>query len=157
MKHIKKTCIVGDSHISRIKKNLFNDSITEGKAHLNSFSGATINRLDYFITPILEEDRPDILIIHIGSNYITHNTISNINAKGISKRIIDIGKKSLLHGVKEVIILYQYLSKDKSNSLGSSDKSMISYTMNAEATVFISLVTTTSPMNVNVDRWITLK
>ena len=157
MKHIKKTCIVGDSHISRIKKNLFNDSITEGKAHLNSFSGATINRLDYFITPILEEDRPDILIIHIGSNYITHNTISNINAKGISKRIIDIGKKSLLHGVKEVIILYQYLSKDKSDSLGSSDKSMISYTMKAEVTVFISLVTTTSPTNVNLDRWITLK
>ena len=83
--------------------------------------------------------------------------MNNINAKGIPKRIIDIRKKSLLHGVKEVIILYQYLSKDKSNSLGSSDKSMISYTMNAEATVFISLVTTTSPMNVNVDRWITLK
>ena len=148
---------MGDSHIRRIEKNLFNDSIIEGKAHLNSFSGATINRLGYFITPILEEDRPDILIIHIGSNYITHNTISNINAKGISKRIIDIGKKSLLHGVKEVIILYQYLSKDKSNSLGSSDKSMISYTMNAEVTVFISLVTTTSPTNVNLDRWITLK
>ena len=148
---------MGDSHIRRIEKNLFKDSIIEGKAHLNSFSGATINRLGYFITPILEEDRPDILIIHIGSNYITHNTISNINAKGISKRIIDIGKKSLLHGVKEVIILYQYLSKDKSDSLGSSDKSMISYTMNAEVTVFISLVTTTSPMNVNVDRWITLK
>ena len=148
---------MGDSHIRRIEKNLFNDSITESKAHLNSFSGATINRLGYFITPILEEDRPDILIIHIGSNYITHNTISNINAKGISKRIIDIGKKSLLHGVKEVIILYQYLSKDKSNSLGSSDKSMISYTMNAEVTVFISLVTTTSPTNVNLDRWITLK
>ena len=148
---------MGDRHIRRIEKNLFNDSIIEGKAHLNSFSGATINRLGYFITPILEEDRPDILIIHIGSNYITHNTISNINAKGISKRIINIGKKSLLHGVKEVIILYQYLSKDKSNSLGSSDKSMISYTMNAEVTVFISLVTTTSPMNVNVDRWITLK
>ena len=148
---------MGDSHIRRIENNLFKDSIIEGKAHLNSFSGATINRLGYFITPILEEDRPDILIIHIGSNYITHNTISNINAKGISKRIINIGKKSLLHGVKEVIILYQYLSKDKSNSLGSSDKSMISYTMNAEVTVFISLVTTTSPMNVNVDRWITLK
>ena len=157
MKHIKKTCIVGDSHTRRIKKNLFNDSITEGKAHLNSFSGATINRLDYFITPILEEDRPDILIIHVASNDITHNTMNNINAKGIPKRIIDIRKKSLLHGVKEVIILYQYLSKDKSNSLGSSDKSMISYTMNAEVTVFISLVTTTSPMNVNVDRWITLK
>ena len=42
-KYSKKTCIVGDSHIRRIKKNLFNNSIIEGKAHLKRFSGATIN------------------------------------------------------------------------------------------------------------------
>ena len=71
---------------------------------MNSFSGATINRLDHFITPILEEDRPEIVIIHIGSNDITHNTISNIGAKSISKLIIDIEKKCLLYDVKEVII-----------------------------------------------------
>ena len=63
---------MGDSHICRIKKNLFNNSITEGRAHLNSFSGATINRLDHFIIPILGEDRPDIVIICVGSNDITH-------------------------------------------------------------------------------------
>ena len=71
---------------------------------MNSFSGATINGLDHFITPILEEDRPDIVIIHVGSNDITHNSINNIDAKGISKRIIDTGNKCLLYGVKEVII-----------------------------------------------------
>ena len=76
---------MGDSQIRRIKKNLFNNSITEGKAHLNSFTVATINRLDHFITPILEEDRPDMVI--------THNSINNIDANGILKRIIDIGKK----------------------------------------------------------------
>ena len=83
---------MGDSHIRRIKKNLFNNSVNEGKAHLNSFSGATIIRSDHFITSILEEDRPDIVIIHVGSNDTTHNTINNIDAKDISKRIIDIGK-----------------------------------------------------------------
>ena len=88
MKHSKKTCIVGDNHIPRI-----NNSIIEGKAHLNNFSGANINRLDHFISPILEEDRADIVTIHVGLNYITHNSINNINAKGISKRIIDIEKK----------------------------------------------------------------
>ena len=55
-KHGKTICIVGDSHIRIIKKNLFNNSINEGKAHLNSFSEATINRLDHFITPVLEQD-----------------------------------------------------------------------------------------------------
>ena len=70
------------------------------QTHLNSFSGTTINRLDHFITQILEMDRPDIVIIHVASNDITHNTINNIGAKGIPKRIIDTGKKRLLHGVK---------------------------------------------------------
>ena len=55
-------------------KNLFNNSINEGKEHLISFNGATINRLDHFITPISEEDRPDIVIIHADSNDITHTT-----------------------------------------------------------------------------------
>ena len=62
-----------------------------------------INRSDHFITPFVEEDRPVIIIIHLGSNGIRHNAINNFDAKGISKRIIDIGKKCLLY-VKEVII-----------------------------------------------------
>ena len=95
---------MSDSHIRRIKKNLFNNLKNEDEAHLNSFSGTTINRLNHFITPILEEDRPDIVIIHVDSNDIMHNAINNIDAKGISKRIIDIVKKCLLDGGKEVII-----------------------------------------------------
>ena len=91
-KHGEKTCIAGDSHIWIIKKKLLDNSINESKAHLNSFSGGIINKLDHFITSILEENRPDIKIIHVGSNDIKHNTISNIDAKSISKRIIDIGR-----------------------------------------------------------------
>ena len=71
---------------------------------MNSFSGTTINKLYHFITPVLEEDRSEIVIIHIGSNDMTHNTINSTDAKSISNRIIDIGKKCLLYGVKEVII-----------------------------------------------------
>ena len=102
---------MGNSHIRGIKRNLFNNSLTEGKAHLSSFSGATINRFDHFITLILEEDPPDIVIIHVNSNDFAHNTINNIDAKGISKRIIDIGKTYLLCGVKEVIIYSIFIKR----------------------------------------------
>ena len=102
---------MANSHIRRIKNNLFNNSINEDKAHLNSFSGATVNRLDHFIIPILEEDRLDIVIIHVGSNDITHNTINNIDVNAISKRVIDIGKKCLLYGVREVIIFSIFIRK----------------------------------------------
>ena len=91
-----------------LKRKLFNNLINEGKS---SFSGVTINRLDHFITPILEEDRPGIVIIHVGTNGITHNTINNIDAKSIPIRIIDIAKKCLLYGVKEVIIFSIFIKR----------------------------------------------
>ena len=95
----KKICVVGDSHIRRIERNVFNNSLYEGKAHLNGFSGANIKRLDHFITPTLVKNRPDIVIIHIGSNDITHNTVDQINVKDMVNRIVNIGKKCFSPGV----------------------------------------------------------
>ena len=100
----KKMCVVGDSHIRRIKRNLFNNLLYGGKAHLNCFSGTNIKRLEHFITLNLVEDRPDVVIIHVGSNDITHNTVDQIDVKDIANRILNIGKKCLSYGVKEVII-----------------------------------------------------
>ena len=95
-----------------MKRILFNNSLCEGKAHLNSFSRVNIKRLDNFITPTLVEDRPDIVIIHIGSNDITHNTIDQIDVKDIVNRIINIGKKCLAYEeVKEVIISSIFIKK----------------------------------------------
>ena len=104
----KKICVVGDSHIRRIKRNLFNNSLCEGKAHLNGFNGANIKRLDHFITPTLVED---IVIIHVGSKDVTHNTVDQIDVKDIVNRIINIGKKCLSYGVKEVIILSVFIKR----------------------------------------------
>ena len=110
-KYGKKICVVGDSHIRRIKRNLLNNSLCEGKAHLNGFSGVNIKRLDHFITPTLVEDRPDVVIIHIGSNDNTYNTVDQIDGKDIVNCIINIGKKCLSYGVKEVIILSIFIKK----------------------------------------------
>ena len=62
------------------------------------------------------------------------------DAKGIPKRIIDIGKKCLLYGVKEVIITSVVIKRPFKLILESSGESVISYAMNV-------LVTTTSPTN----------
>ena len=110
-KFSKKICVVGDSHIRRIKRNLFNNSLYEGKARLNGFNGANIKRLDHFITPTLVEDRPDIVIIHIESSDITHNTVDQIDMKDIENRIINTGKKCLSYGIKEGIIWSIFIKK----------------------------------------------
>ena len=78
---------------------------------MNGFSGANTKRLDHLITPTLVEDRPDIVIIHIGSNDITYNTVDQIDVKDIANRIVNIGKKCLSCGVKEVIILSIFIKK----------------------------------------------
>ena len=78
---------------------------------MNGFSGANTKRLDHLITPTLVEDRPDIVIIHIGSNDITHNTVDQIDVKDLVNCIINIGKKCLSYGVKEVIISSIFIKK----------------------------------------------
>ena len=131
-KYGKKICVVGGGHIRQIKRNLFNNSLCEGKAHLNGFSGANIKRLDHFITPTLAEDRPDIVIIHIGSNDITDSTVDKIDVKDIMKRIINIGKKRLSYGVKEVIISSKFSLKSSSILRESLGKLMTYYVMSAK-------------------------
>ena len=48
------------------------------------------------------EDRPDIVIIYIGSGNITH-TVDQRDVEDIVTRMINIGKKCLSYGIKEVI------------------------------------------------------
>ena len=78
---------------------------------MNGCSGANIKRLDHFIIPTLVEDRPDIFIIHIRSNDITHNKFGQIDVKDIANRIINTGKTCLSYGVKEVIISSIFIKK----------------------------------------------
>ena len=81
------------------------------KAHLNSCSGSNVKRLDHFITPILTKDQPDIVIIHIGCNGITHNTVEQRDVKDIVNRIVNIGKKCLVYNGKEVITASIFIKK----------------------------------------------
>ena len=57
-----KNCIVGDSHIKRIRKNIFNNSIANGNAYLKSWSEAKVRHLDHFLelTWPLREKSPNM-------------------------------------------------------------------------------------------------
>ena len=100
----KKVCIVGDSHLKRLKKKVFNTSINHAKTYISCFSGANSKRLEYYVSPTLDEDKPDVVVIHVGSNDVNHENFDRINVTEISERIINIGKQCLYYGVKEVLI-----------------------------------------------------
>ena len=65
-KYGKKTCVIGDSHFNRIKKNLFSNSLANRKTYLSVFCSSTIKRLNYFVAPTLVQD--DVIIIHVRCN-----------------------------------------------------------------------------------------
>ena len=74
---------------------MFNNSLDEGEAHFNGFSGTNIKLLDYFTFPTLVDDQPDIVLIHIESNDIKYNTVDQIDVKDITNHITNLGKKCL--------------------------------------------------------------
>ena len=75
----KKICVIGDSHLNRITRNIFQKSVNGGETYFNVFRGAASNRLNHFILPTLHEDQPDVVLLHIGSNDVNNQTKDRIN------------------------------------------------------------------------------
>ena len=59
-----------DSHLGRINRKLFRDSLPKCRKQLKYFSGVRTKELEYYTTPTLNEQKPDIAVIHLGSNEI---------------------------------------------------------------------------------------
>ena len=68
-RNIRKIGIIGDSHTGRINKRHFNEKIN-GKVYFNVFCDTSIKILHRFIQSTRHEDKPDTVLIHIGSNDI---------------------------------------------------------------------------------------
>ena len=92
--------MVGDSHIKRIKRNDFNKELRHVKAFFRSFRGANAKQLRHFIIPILVNDKPDAIVIHVGTNDI----LNLANHENIAHSVINIGLDCKNNGVNEVLI-----------------------------------------------------
>ena len=88
----KKICVISDSHLNRIKRNIFQKSVNEWKTYFNLFCGATFKRLNHYILPTLHKDHPDVVFLHIGSNDINNQTKDRINTEKLTGYIINLGK-----------------------------------------------------------------
>ena len=80
-KEKKKSYIIGDSHLNRIRKDKFKESTPKAQFFVKSFSGANTNQLDYYVVPLLVDEKPDNVVIHIGSNDITKFNYNNVNVE----------------------------------------------------------------------------
>ena len=99
-KHGRKICVIGDSHIKRIKRNDFNKELRHGKAFFRSFNGENAKQLRHYIIPTLIDDKPDTIVIHVGTNDI----LNHANHEDIARSIISTGLDCKSNGANEVLI-----------------------------------------------------
>ena len=75
--------MVGDSHIKKIKPNDFNNELRHGKSFFRSFSGGNAKQLPHHIILTLIDDKPNLIVIHVGTNDIlnhaNHEDIARIS------------------------------------------------------------------------------
>ena len=99
----RKILMIGDSHIRRVKRDKLQNLFDNVKFFVRYFSGAKTEDLRHYIIPSLLKEKPDTVVIHVGSNNITHRIFEDFNAGKLADEIIDIGKMCSQYGVKYVI------------------------------------------------------
>ena len=100
----KKIYVMGDSHLNRIKRNIFQKLVNGGETYFNVFRGATSKRLNRYILPTLHEDQPDLVLLHIGSNDKKNRTKDKTYTEKLTGDIINSGKSCIDLSVKKVLI-----------------------------------------------------
>ena len=72
-KNDRKILAIGDIHVKRIRRIDFNKEFRNSKAYFRSLNGATSKQLDHYIMSSLVDNKPDAVIIHVGTNDILYN------------------------------------------------------------------------------------
>ena len=100
IKNGKTVTIIGDSHVKRIHRKGLNETLTSGRAFFKNFDGAHCRKLSHHILPTLVDDKPDVIVIHVGCN----NIYEYADPFKIANDIIRIGFQCRNSGVNEVVI-----------------------------------------------------
>ena len=104
-KYGKKTVLIGDSHLRRINRRLFNDALPNCKGTIKYLSGAKTLDLEHYMKPTLNNYRPDAIIIYIGSNDINLGNFSCDTAvDDIAEKIIKVALLCKEYGVNEIAV-----------------------------------------------------
>ena len=88
--------VFGDSHLRRIVRKLFNESLPNCRGSFKYFSGTKTLDLEHYMKPSLNNNRPDAVVIHIGLN-----DVGFINLRHLAKILPKILPK-LLYYVKNM-------------------------------------------------------
>ena len=97
----RKAYVLGTSMVKGIRRNEFNSCLKKCNTRFRPFIGATIKQMETYVKPIIQDDTPDVVILHIGCNDISNK---NMSANDIAEGIINIGRYCKEHNVNNVTI-----------------------------------------------------
>ena len=113
----RKIAIVSSSITKPIDMVEFKELLLNDIAVKRAFGGATASQLNHFIRATLTEDRPETVIINVGTNNMTKKRQT---AKETASEIIEIVKTFKNKGVSKVYvssITYRHLYQDKTHHI----------------------------------------
>ena len=84
--------------------NRFNQPLISGKAQRKSFPGAKAKELAHYILPTLQEDVPEIAVIHVGINDLLEKGNKDINILKLAEEIIGVGLLCREFNVRDIFI-----------------------------------------------------
>ena len=87
--------------VKGIRRNESNSYLKKCNTRFRPFIGATIKQMENYVKPIIYDDTPDLVILHIGCRDISNR---NMSANDIVERIINIGRYCKEENVNDFII-----------------------------------------------------
>ena len=103
-KYGKNIVVIGDSHLKRIKPNLFKNCFDNTKSFIKSFGGAKTEYMKHFIIRSPKEQKPDITVIHVGGNDINYKNKGNVKVNELADNIISLAMTCRGFCVPDVVI-----------------------------------------------------
>ena len=93
-----------ESRLGHINRKQFSSSLPKCRIRLKYFSSERKKDLEYYVTLTLDEEKPDIVVIHIDSSNTDFRHLRHNTAENIGKDVINVGQKCRESGVSKVII-----------------------------------------------------
>ena len=87
--------------IKGIRRKEFNSKLNKCSTRFRPFIGATLKQMETYVKPILNDDTPDVLILHIGCNDIGNKQLTE---NEIAEWIVKIGRQCKKSNANDVFI-----------------------------------------------------
>ena len=108
----KKSFIIGDSHLTIIKKDSLRKKFKGDKVYFKCFSRANTKQLDHYVIPVLVDEKPQTVVIQIASNDITEFKCHEVDVNDLANTMLQTGLNCRYYGVESIAILSVFVRND---------------------------------------------